>query len=152
MRRAVLSSLAITAMMACGYGYEARTTTITGASMVTSGPEVGERELSRSLTATSEQVATEICRHEQRCGRGDDVSACVDATVPRARAELMRWSCEPAAIRARLEECLAGLDEQPCVVRPTAQGRELCPRPNAACTDRPARVTSPGPALAEIWR
>jgi hypothetical protein len=151
MRRALLLSLAVVSMIACGYGYEARTTTITGAPMITSGPGAGERELPRTLNATSQRVAQEVCKHEQRCGRSDDVSACVDATVGRARDELMRWNCAPAAIRARFEECLAGVNDEPCLVDLRTEDRKLCPRPNVDCMDYAAQVTPPGPELAKIW-
>lgn len=152
MMRRLLLSFAFAGTIACGYGYETRSTTITGAPMITSGPLTGERELPRTLSATSEQVALGVCKHEQRCGRADDVSACVDATVPRARDELLGWNCEPAAIRARLEECLSGFDEQPCVVNLRTEARKFCPRPNAACTDRTARLVSPGEPLADVMR
>jgi hypothetical protein len=151
MRRALLFSFAAVWAVACGYGYEARTTTITGAPMITSGPAVGEPELPRTLSATSEAIALEVCKHENHCGRAS-VPSCVNATVPRARRELKRWVCEPAAIRARFEECLAGFNELSCEVDLIrTQKRPLCP-PNIACGDVAAHLIPPGPALAEIWR
>jgi hypothetical protein len=152
MRRSVLFCIGIMGAIGCGgYGYETRSTTITGAPMITSGPALGEPELPRTLRSTSERVASEVCSHESRCGRGDDVSSCVDATVGRARTELSRWNCEPAAIRARLEECLAGLGEVACDVDLRSDRRPFCPA-NAACEDVSAQLTPPGPGLARIWR
>lgn len=151
MRKAMLFSLAVVGATACGrYGYETRTTTITGAPMITSGPAIGEPELSRTLGRTSQRVALEVCTHENRCGRGD-VPSCVDATLGRARQELIRWDCDPASTRARLEECLAGLDEVPCDVNLRTDRRILCPS-NLTCGDSQVRLVAPGPELAEIWR
>ncbi len=153
MRRATISSLAAVAMAACGYGYETRTTTITGAPMITSGPGVGEPELPRTFRATSDRLAAEVCTHEQRCGRGSGsgVSECFDATAKSARAELMRWNCEPAATRARIEECLAGIDEQMCAVPLRTDPRPFCP-PVEGCGDAEATLIPTGRALAEIWK
>lgn len=151
MRAAMLFSSAAFGAVACGgYGYEARTTTITGAPMITSGPAVGEPELSRTLAATSQRVALEVCKHENHCGRGD-VPSCVDATIGRARQELTRWNCEPAAIRARLEECLAGFVDVSCEVDLRKDRLSFCPE-NVACENVQARLIDPGPELAKIMR
>jgi hypothetical protein len=151
MRRALISSLAAALMAACGYGYETRTTTITGAPMITSGPALGEPELPRTFRAASERLAGAVCMHEQRCGRGEAVPSCVSATAKRARNELMRWDCEPAAARARLEECLAGLDAQPCPVNLRTDTRQLCP-PVVGCGDLEAKLIPPGRVLAKYWK
>ena len=152
MRAAMLFSFGVVGLFACGgYGYEARTTTITGAPMITSGPGAGEAELSRTLGSTSQRIALEVCNHENRCGRGD-VSACVDATLGRAREELTRWNCDPATTRARLEECLAGIDEVPCEVNLRTDRANISPTTLTCGELNAARLISPGPALAEIWR
>lgn len=153
MRRTSFLIITAAGAAACGgYGYEARTTTITGAPMITSGPGAGEAELPRTLRSTSQSVARAVCEHEQRCGRGrrGGVSSCVDATVSKARKELSQWNCEPAAVRARLEECLAGFDEVSCDVDLETQKRPLCPG-NVACGENNAKLIDPGPALAKIW-
>ncbi len=151
MRAALLISFAATAAVACGgYGYEARTTTITGASMITSGPAVGERELSRTLSSTEHRLATAVCQRENHCGRGE-VAPCVNATIGKARQELTSWDCQPAATRARLEECLAGIDEVACDVDIRKDRISFCPQ-NVACDDFKGRLISPGPELAKIWR
>ncbi len=150
MHRALIAGLAAVATAACGHGNEARTTTITGAPMITSGPAVGEPELPRTFRAASERIAGGVCRHEQRCGRGEAVPKCVDDTASRARSELMRWNCEPAAARARLEECLVGFDAQSCDAALHASSRPLCP-PVLGCGDAEAKLIDPGPALARIW-
>jgi len=150
MRAALLFSVAAGGAIACGHGREAGVTTITAAPIVTTGPAVGERELSRTLGSTSRRLATEVCGHEQRCGRGDAAS-CVDATIGRAREELTRWSCEPAAIRARLEECLAGIDEVSCDVDVRKDRLSFCPE-NVACENVQAKLIAPGPELAKVWR
>ncbi|HVH44895.1 MAG TPA: DUF6184 family natural product biosynthesis lipoprotein [Labilithrix sp.] len=151
MRRSVLFSFAIAWALGCGgYGYEARTTTITGAPMMTSGPGIGERELPRTLRSASERMAQQVCTHENRCGRGS-VSECASATLPRVTEELTRWNCEPAAIRARLEECLAGIDELSCDAVLSNKERTICPA-NDECHDRMVKLISPGPELAKIWR
>lgn len=150
MRKTVLSSCAVVSAVACGgYGYEARTTTITGAPMITSGPALGEPELPRTLRSAAEAIALGVCQHENFCGRGD--KSCADATVKQARAELSRWNCEPAAIRARFEECLAGFEAQSCDVNLLTDPKPFCPI-NAACDDDMAQMIAPGPALGKIWR
>ena len=152
MRVAVLISFGVLGLIACGgYGYEARTTTITGAPMITSGPAAGESELSRTLGSTSQRVALEVCTHENRCGRGD-VSECVDATLGRAREELTRWNCDPATTRARFEECLAGIDEVPCDVNLRTDRPNICPTTLTCGEVNAARLVSPGPELAKIFR
>ncbi|HVJ92043.1 MAG TPA: DUF6184 family natural product biosynthesis lipoprotein [Labilithrix sp.] len=151
MRRAVFMSFVVAGATACGrHGNEARTTTITGATMITSGPGVGEPELLRTLDATSQRLASEVCVHQSRCGHAD-ASSCIDATLPEARAQLMSWNCDPAAIRARLEECLAGINEQSCEVDMQREARDLCPG-NVACRDRAAGLIDPGPELAKVWQ
>jgi hypothetical protein len=150
MRRASLSIFGVVALIACGgHGYEARTTTITGAPMTTSGPGVGEPELPRTLSSTSRRLALAVCTHEARCGR-DEVASCIDGALPAVRSELLRWDCEPAATRARLEECLAGFDALTCE-RDLKTADRLCPV-NAACGDFAGELVPPGRALADVWR
>ncbi len=151
MRPTVVSACFVLGLVACGkYGYEARTTTITGAPMITSGPAKGEAELPRNLSSTARAVALSVCRHENHCGRGT-ITSCIDATVDRARTELASWNCEPAAIRARYEECLASFDALSCDVDPRAEKRALCP-PTEGCGTVQARLISPGPQLEKIWK
>lgn len=149
MRRAVVITLAVVSMVACGgYGNEARTTT-TGAPMITSGPPAGETELSRTVESTAQRLAIEVCNHEAKCGRAE-MEQCLGATVSRARAQLASWRCDPAGVRARFEECLAGIDEQPCGIRLESEPR-WCP-PNPVCGGARANLISPGRVIAEIWR
>jgi hypothetical protein len=150
MKRTLLSSCALVSVVACGgYGYEARTTTITGAPMITSGPALGEQELPRTLRSSSERLALAVCQHESYCGRTD--KHCVDATVQQARQELSSWRCEPAAVRARFEECLVGFQSQSCDLNLRTDKQPYCAA-NAACTDDNARLIAPGPELAKIWQ
>jgi hypothetical protein len=144
MRQALLFVSAIVALAPIACGYRTRSTEV-GQTQLTSGPAAFEPELSRTISALSDRVAAEVCTHETRCGRSD--AACVDATVARASEELSRWSCSPAATRARIEECLAGIDEASCEVDVRASNRSVCPA-NAAC-GRNAELVSPGRALAE---
>jgi hypothetical protein len=131
------------AAIACGGGgTEARSSTT-----ITSGPGVGEPELSRSANAMSERLAFQLCLHEAECGRSQN-QQCVDDTTAKARSELMSWDCDPASIRARAEECLASVRAESCSVDLKARAR-VCPV-NDACTNRNARLESPGPALAEV--
>ena len=149
MRRTFLFSCAIVSMAACGgkMSTAPTTTTITSAPILTSGP-VAEHELPRTLSSTSAAIALAVCKHESRCGRGK-LSTCIDATTPKARAELSRWSCEPAATRARYEECLVGFNDISCDVNLNTDKRPYCPR-NAACGyDKP--LIDPGPPLEKIW-
>jgi hypothetical protein len=128
----VIFGAAVVSLAACGYGYETRTTTITGAPMITSGPAVGEGDLSRTMSSISERLATEVCARQEKCGRATDATSCLNATIDKAKDELMRWDCSPAATRARIEECLAGIDEESCESDLTAPTRKICP-PNVAC-------------------
>lgn len=147
MRSTLFICGAIVLAVACGgYKNEARTTTITSATM--DGPPLSEQELPRTLRRTSEAIALGVCQHENYCGRTDD--SCVDATVKQARSELMLWNCEPAAIRARLEECLVGFEAQSCDVKLLSDRQPLCPA-NAACSDHMAEQIPPGAALAKLW-
>jgi hypothetical protein len=147
MRQALLFSSAALVLgpIACGYGQQARSTEITGQAQITSGPVGSAPELSRLIAPLSERIAAEVCSHEKRCGHPD--VACVDDTVARASEELSRWSCSPAAARARIEECLAGIDESSCEASVRSPHRAVCPG-NAAC-GRNAELVSPGRALAE---
>lgn len=147
-RSALLAWLAASGL-ACGYGYEMRSTAITGAPMLTSGPAVGEPELSRTIGDLSQRLATEVCRRELLCGNGTVDASCVNDTVERARRELTSWNCSPAATRARVEECLAGIDEESCELDLSTRAR-LC-RANDACGVT-AELISPGAALAEQVR
>lgn len=151
MKRTLFFSCGVAILaMACGYGYETRNNEIVGTTTITSGPGVGQRELPRTLRSTSESVAAQVCKHENRCGRGT-VASCVDATTPRAQDELSRWNCDPAAIRARLEECLASFDDLSCDVDLSKEKRPLC-KANVACGDRNAKLIPSGPELAKVWR
>jgi hypothetical protein len=146
MRQALLFSTALI-LLASACGYPRRSTEISGQTQLTSGPGIGEPELGRTIGTLSERLADEVCLHETRCGRPD--SACVADTVARASEQLSGWNCSPAAIRARIEECLAGIDEVSCDVDARAASR-LCPS-NAACGQN-AELISPGRALAERAR
>ncbi len=130
------------AAIACGGGgTEARSSTT-----ITSGPGVGEPELSRSASAMSERLAFQLCLHEAECGRSQN-QQCVDDTTAKARSELLSWRCDPASIRARAEECLASVRAESCSVDLTTRAR-VCPV-NESCPNRTAQLRSPGPALAE---
>lgn len=145
MRRAVFVVVAFVFAAACtGVGREAGTTTITAAAAPTG------RDLPRSLRASSERIATEVCKHEEHCGRGT-ASTCINATTARAAKELRQWNCEPAAIRARFEECLVSFDSLGCDVVLRDDKRPLCPE-EVDCDDHRARLIDPGPELEKIWQ
>src|SRR4051812_14091727 len=149
MRSILLVCSAMVLAAACGgYKNEARSTTLTSATMPNSAPPLADKELPRTLRATSDAIALGVCQHENHCGRTSE--SCADATVKQARSELMRWDCEPAAIRARLEECLSGFEAQSCDVHLLTDRQPLCP-PNAACTDHAAKLIPTGAALAKLW-
>jgi hypothetical protein len=147
MRRALSVTFAFISIAACGTaGGEAGTATLTGATITSGG-----HDLPRNLSTSSDRIATEVCNHEEHCGRVGDVSACMDATARRATDELRRWNCQPAAIRARFEECLVSFDGVPCELDLRKERRPLCPE-NRACEDFTAHLVPPGPELAKIWR
>jgi hypothetical protein len=133
---------------ACAHGSETQTTTITGAPMQTSGPAVGEPELSRRIGALSERIAHEVCSRELRCGR--ESPACVEDVVAKAQGELATWNCSPAAARTRIEECLAGIESESCELDLSAPGHKICSA-NAACGAN-ATLVSPGRAASERER
>ena len=143
-------AVVIASTVGCGgYGYETRSTEISGVTTITSGPGVGERELSRSTSAVSEQLALGVCAREARCGRAHS-GACVTQMSARARVELSSWDCDPASIRARAEECLAGIDELTCELDLSSVDN-VCPA-NDTCARYDAELIAPGPALAGVWR
>lgn len=136
----VLAFASAGAAVACGGGANGASTTA-----ITSGPGVGELELSRSASVMSERLAFQLCLHEANCGRAQ-TQACVEDNTTKARTELMSWDCDPASIRARAEECLAYVRAESCSVDLTTR-RRVCPV-NDACANMNARLVSPGPALA----
>lgn len=139
---AIFASAAAAA--ACGgQGARARsTTTVTSAAV--------ERDLSPpSTAAVVERLALAACLHEVRCGRprGED---CMESARNKARAELASFRCEPAAARARVEECLASIPAETCELDVTMR-TNICPV-NEACDNVRADLVSPGAKLAEEWR
>lgn len=154
MRRAISIAVAgvVTSTIAaggCGYGYQMKNDKMVGTTTVTSGPPVGERELSRSFGAISTRIADEVCAHETRCGRPQS-AACADEAAAKADAALSRWHCDPAEIRARAEQCLATLPMESCELDLTARAA-VCPDV-VGCTHRDVQLVSPGESLAKVWR
>jgi hypothetical protein len=149
MRHILFISCAIVSVVACaGQRQQAGTTTITSAPVNTNREDPAVHRKAMKLSTSSEAIANGVCEHESHCGRAN--SDCLDATVKQARQELLRWNCEPAAVRARLEECLVGFQSESCDVRLNADRLPLCP-PNEMCSDHEAKLIDPGPALAKIW-
>jgi hypothetical protein len=140
----LLTALAASCAAACHYGYEP-SKKISGVAMVTSGPWVGEPELSRKVSDLSTRLALEICSHEDHCGRAGGLE-CVNTAMVRSQDELSSWDCAPAAIRARLEECLAGVPTVSCDIDLRTSARATCPG-NSEC-GRNADLISPGRELA----
>lgn len=150
MRAALLSfGVLAFALVACGRrGGQEATTTVTAAEV---GPPPTPSEVATlRLGATSERIAREVCEHEARCEHAD-LGGCFDVAFDRARSELMRWNCEPAATRARLKDCLAGIENQPCTVDLRTERESLCPV-NVECDDQPGRLIAPGTVLPEAWQ
>jgi len=83
------------------------------------------------------RLAAEICTREVRChaaagnppARGAE--ECWNASLDRTRRELGRWRCSPAGARARAEECLAAIGNEPCD-HDLGRRRSLCAS-NLAC-------------------
>lgn len=96
------------------------------------------------------RMASDVCEHERACGRGSASTSCVDAVTPRARAELSKMNCSPAALRARVKDCLAGVRAETCELDMTK--RAVVCGPNADCPSDTAHLQAPGPALAEVFR
>ncbi|MBX3189133.1 MAG: hypothetical protein KF819_19075 [Labilithrix sp.] len=85
-----------------------------------------------SVKALSTRLAAEVCDHESRCGRAADIPQCIQLLEVRAHEEMADWECPPAARRARVEECLATIGTEPCLIDLAHAPAPMC-RANVAC-------------------
>jgi hypothetical protein len=106
---------------------------------ITSGVTLTAADL-RSGTGreVSARMATELCEREVKCGRLRSVDTCLAPKARKARAELTTWNCPPAAMRARVKDCIASIHEESC------EAGDLTARPficwgNVECPTTPAR-------------
>jgi hypothetical protein len=127
---------------ACARGPETAAVVLTAGEVETPDPTTG---------AFVTRLAEEICAHEQRCGRDAKLSQCRRVVNARAGRTLLDRSCEPAARRARIEECLATIRTEPCPVDLAHFPTPFCPV-NDDCPTTAEALIPPGPALAKIWR
>jgi hypothetical protein len=119
----------------------------TGTTTVTSGTPEGVRVTNVTIGDydPADRLAGELCRREATCGRIDGSQSdeakllgeqnCVTVNAPRMRAAMQRWSCSPAANRARFEDCLAAVRSERCETR--IDGPDILPacRSNAVCAE-----------------
>ena len=130
----------LVAIAACGYGYETRTTTITGAPMITSGPGVGEAELPRTFRVDV-RSARRVCRTSRVRARRRGPGVLRRHSIACA-GELMRWrsaSPRPRAVsrsasRGSTSKCARSARTDG---RPLSAGRRLWRRRSDA-SSRPA--------------
>jgi hypothetical protein len=144
MQKYLLAAGTLVTVVACGgYGYQTNTDTTmtTGAPMITTGPQAGQPELSRTYGDLSARLAKQVCARELRCDRRQDASECEGATIVKARQELIGWDCSPAETRAAIEQCLAGIDETHCDVDLVSPGKNIC-RQTLACKRSDSNIST----------
>lgn len=140
MRRLIVSSAILAVVAACAHSRDQSsysTTTITsGTPQGVRVTNVRENEPDPSLA-----LADEVCRREATCNRIGTAGArytteeaCMADLGVRLPAQVASWNCEPAAARARFEECLASIRSERCETNLVARidRLPLC-RPNAVC-------------------
>jgi hypothetical protein len=85
------------------------------------------------------RLAAAICRREQACGRVGrewpygDVATCVRGLGAYVGEQIASWDCSPAAARARFEECMTSIGEEPCTTIVDRAERLPTCRANAVC-------------------
>jgi hypothetical protein len=117
----------------------------TGYAVETTGAVVVGRDNPSSTGAyapsddyVSARLAAQICDREARCHAASggasparSADACWKASLQRAHRELDSWQCSPAGARARAEQCLAAIGNEPC--EHDVLGRRMLCASNAAC-------------------
>jgi hypothetical protein len=135
MRRIAIgsASLALVAVACAHSGGEAGTATLTSARL-DPGLDPAPLEIRPDM-----RLATAVCDRESSCnlvGQGaihDSMRDCIGRVSGRARAQLDAWTCSPAASRARYEECLASIAEEPCTtIVDRAERVQVC-QPTTEC-------------------
>lgn len=140
----VLAALALTAACAETPSHGMQPDPATGYAVETTGAQVVGVDQPSTTNAPAPtgdaiamRLAAEICTREVRChaaagnppARGTE--ECWQASLDRTRRELGRWRCSPAGMRARAEECLASIGNEPCD-HDLGRRRSLCAS-NLAC-------------------
>lgn len=125
-----------------------------GYAVETTGAVIGSDDIRKTdepdvtLDEAAARLAGQICAREVRCHVAPGIAGpCMASYHDRARGELARWRCSPAAARARVKECLATIGEEPCALDLSKRtrlcgGNEECPAPGA-------RLIAPGAAIAD---
>jgi hypothetical protein len=107
-----------------------------------------EQQPEEAVSEAGTRLASQICEREARChGSAMPYEECMREFSKVAAIEIEAWSCSPAARRARVKECIASLNAEPCEMNISTKP-ELCP-PSDACPDATAGMVSPGAAAAK---
>jgi hypothetical protein len=120
----------------------------TGYAVTTTGAQVIGRDDPYATTmderrplmdGVARRLATAMCDREARC-HGAAINQttvtrtaeeCWNANLGHAQNEIGAWRCSPAAMRARVERCLASVGTEPCE-HVLGAGGAICAR-NAGC-------------------